>query len=435
MNNRQLSYQSNSQKTSHQRRGSLYISVMGVTLIVSMIGFSAITIARVHLRRSQNSTDMVEAQKLAFSSVEYAVLSINNDPSWRTTFTNNIESPSTPIPLGNGTITFKLVDSDGNLADNTTDAVRLIGIGRVGEVEYAESVLLVPTGNGLTCLETALHCNGDVTLGFTVDLTTNQIISSNGSVGTGFLANLVGSAEAVGSISGSISGSSTTGITPRTMPGTDVFDYYKLNGTWIDINSLPVDGSSNPLIEKVVLSPVSNPFGSGTNLEGIYVIDCAGANIRIQNCRIEGTLVLINPGTSAGIRNSIYWESAVKNYPALLVEGNIEFRTTTAVLSESTLTTNFNPVGTPYETVSDSDTTDDYPSVIKGLVYVSGELELPADSLDTKVEGCIICNTIKESSDFIVNYYNTYRDYPPPGFAQGPAMAIVPGSHRRETLP
>jgi len=95
---------------------------------------------------------------------------------------------------------------------------------------------------------------------------------------------------------------------------------------------------------------------------------------------------------------------------------------------------NFNPTGTPYENSVDTDTLDTYPSVIKGLVYVSGQLTIPATATGTKIEGCVVCNTISIGSNLEVNYYNTYRDYPPHGFAQGPDMIVLPGTRRRESV-
>lgn len=425
------SIQPNRIKTSHRRRGSLYVSVMGVTMIVSMLGLSAMLAARINLKGAINSTSKEKAQQLAFSGAEYGLHRINMNPNWRSTYTHNIEI--TPYSLGDGTVSFKLVDADGNLSNNTTDSVRLVGIGRVGSITYSESVLLMPAGTGLTCLETAFHCNGSISLGMSVTLTTNQIASSNGSlsaVSTGSAFD--GDVEAVSTISGTINGSTTPGVASRAMPGSDAFEYYKTVGTWIEITSLPLDGSGNPIIEKATLSSTINPFGTSTNLEGIYVIDCQGEKLTIQNSRIEGTIVILNPGESTAIRENIYWTTAVANYPALLVEGNIELRTSIVGLSETTLATNFNPTGLPFEGEADTDTVDDYPSEIIGLVYVSGDLNFPADSLDSKITGCVVTGTCQEDSNWEVNYYNTYLDYAPPGFAVGPEMTMIPGTRRRE---
>ena len=53
---------------------------------------------------------------------------------------------------------------------------------------------------------------------------------------------------------------------------------------------------------------------------------------------------------------------------------NFNFQNTT--LSEATQGTNSNPPRTPYERVNNTDTLDSYPSLMKGLVYVSGDVDV-----------------------------------------------------------
>jgi hypothetical protein len=67
-----------------------------------------------------------------------------------------------------------------------------------------------------------------------------------------------------------------------------------------------------------VLNPNSNPFGS-PNADGIYVIDCGNASLVIERCRIQGTLVILNPGPNSAIEGPINWEPARAGYPSLLV--------------------------------------------------------------------------------------------------------------------
>lgn len=423
-----------------KRQGSLYISILGVTLIVSLIGFTAMSVARTQLKIAQEATDLTQAQHLAFSGLEYAALKIAEDSNWRTNFVHGTTYPDSPILIGDGEVTFQLLDEDSDLSDNTSDPVQLVAIGRVRDVAFSESVTLYPSGSSFTCLETALHCVGEISLAEGVEFTSNQIISSNGAINsTANNSTFNSEVETVSTFTGNINGVPTTGVAIRSMPVNYVTDYYELNGTWIDIDVLPLNGSNQPVIQNLLLSPAQNPLSNHTNLEGIYVIDCEGQDIVIQNCRIVGTLVLKNMGTTATIDGSVIWEAAVDNYPSLMVDGNLQFKYSEEVLSESSIGANLNPAGTPYSEdggsgESDSDQSDQYPSVIKGLIYVSGQLSLPADLQTSKVEGAIVCTTINAASNLTVDYYNTYRDYPPPGFKQGPGMAMYPGSRRRETI-
>ena len=420
---------------SHSRRGSLYISVMVVSVIVSLVAVSSLHIARLSLDISQASDDQVIAEQMARSAVEFAVNRINSDGSWRTTYTNDTETPVGGYTIGDGNFTFKLVDPDGDLSDDDADGVWLSGIGQAGDARFVETVFLQPTGQPLSCLEPAFHCGGNITASSTVNLTTNQDISSNGNItATATGSSVEGDAEAVGTIDGNITGSSTT-ITARRMPSDTAFEYYLANGTWIDASVLPSGVLGTKALEEVVLSPSSNPFGTQTNAEGIYVIDCAGFGLSVCNLRICGTVVIVNPESVCGLARSIYGKAFVPNYPVLMVQGDFLCQMTTSPLEESTVAVNFNPVGSPYEGSEDSDMVDVYPSRIEGLVYVSGEFNFVADAQDSDFDGCVICGSSRMNSDAEFLYRSTFYDYPPPGFASGNPMRIAPGTWHRTSIP
>ena len=412
------------------------MAVLMVTLIVSAVGFSAMSIARQMLSNTVNSNDAYEARLLAQAGIEYAATRWYWNPSWRTTFNNNVEYPVTPYEYGNGTFTYKFVDEDGNLADDATDAVWVYGIGRVGDAVQVQKVLMLPAGDAVTSMEAAFHCNGNVNIGSalltSIDLTTNQMVSSNGNISVYNLVSsndLNGDAEAVGTISGSVTGSETTGISPRIMPSDAALEYYKINGTRIDISDLPVDGFGTPEISRLVLSPASNPFGTETNPEGIYVIDCEGQNLEITQSRIAGTIVAYNVETVT-VSGNVNWNPVVGNYPATLVEGTLELQTNQSTLREADELANFNPVGTPYEGAEDSDQTDEYPSEINGLIYTTGQLTIGSLS-NPKATGTVISNSFDLNSDWTVDYESSAFDNPPPGFGDGSEMRICPGSWQR----
>ena len=125
---------------SHRRSGSLYVAVIGVATIVTIIGLSAITLARAKLNTAQDKNDVYEARLLALSAVENAMSDINANASWRSTYVNNVEYPATPVTLGSGTMTCKFVDADGDLTDDNSDDATLFGIGRVGDAVHVHRV-------------------------------------------------------------------------------------------------------------------------------------------------------------------------------------------------------------------------------------------------------------------------------------------------------
>jgi type II secretory pathway component PulK len=98
------------------RCGVAYLAVLSVTTIICVISYAALTNVRILRRDVMQSNDSQEATWLAFSGMENAIACIANDVNWRTTYTNNVEIA--PVPFGRGSFSWRLVDTDGNLADD-----------------------------------------------------------------------------------------------------------------------------------------------------------------------------------------------------------------------------------------------------------------------------------------------------------------------------
>jgi Tfp pilus assembly protein PilX len=425
-------YPSIAQRSVKNRNAYLYVAVLFVATIVGMIGLSAISVARLQLRTTTETTQATNAGQLAQSAIEHALSTIQADANWRSTYSNDVIYPTPRVVMNDGDFAWKLVDVDGSLSDDDSDSVTVVGIGRVGEFSSARSVVLYPSGQGIDSLGKAFHCNQDVVLKANVDFETDQTISSNGDIdATKSNSEIQGDASASGTISGTVTGSSSPGAATLRMPGSDVFDYYKARGTQIDYELLP-GSSGDRKIERVLLSPNNNPFGE-TNAAGIYVIDCGQQKLKIKDSRILGTLVLLNCPSSSRVEGHVRWDHFVTNQPALLVDGDIEFRFKDDDLEESKKNTNFNPVGSAYAGIEDSDMTDEYPSSIVGLVYVSGTLDISGSSIKT-VDGVVLCNAVVADADSIFDYDATYLITPPPGFGFGNPMQIIPGSWQLESL-
>lgn len=403
-------------------------------MIVAVIGLSAIMVTRIQRRTFEGTNDAFVASDYAQSAIELAFLKIKQDANWRATYTHDTWVADQTI--GRGTFKWKLIDLvDTDLNNDDTHSAQLVAWGTVGNTTQKTSVLLEPFGPGLTSLEVAMHANTDIQFGGSIVVQCDQIISSNHVMSSGGSSTLNADLEVVDNISvnGTINGTQTTGITPRTMPTSTVFDFYTANGTPIAAASLPVF-SGMLLIQNCLLSPASNPYDTGqTNPNGIYVIDCLGQDIQIKNCRVVGTLVLLNTGPLSEIRNQVNWEPAVANYPILLVQGDIEldFDSSVTLDEGSPLNTNFNPIGTPYNGDEDTDTLDSYPSIINGLVYVSNDAVVT--TADPAINGVLILgNTIECSSNLNLTYDSKYLNNAPSGFTSGTDVQIMPGSWKKE---
>ena len=420
-----------------KRRGSLYTGVLMVSLMVSLIGLASLQMAKITLRTATDMSSGPSSQILARSAIEYAVLQMRADSNWRTTYTNDTSYPTGgPITLGNGSFTFRFVDADGNLADDDSDAVRVWGIATIGETTWAESVLVLPTGSGISSLQASLYAGTTLSISSGACVESNQRVASGGAITVNSTQSLLSSkyVDAATTITGNAAGMRSTSVAARKLPSDTVFDYYLARGTFIDVASLPTSNGAKRIGE-AVLGPGVNPYGLA-NPEGIYVLDCKNQKLTISDSRIVGTLVILDPGADSSIADQVSIAPAISNYPSLLVRGNFKFSfQSDSFLKESSEGVNFNPAGAPDASVTDSDTADNYPSLIRGLVYVTGALDAPSDGQSSVNEGVLIAGSISFASPHRARYSPLFASSPPPGFARGNPMAIAPGTWRRETAP
>ena len=412
------------------RRGSTYMLILGLSLIVTVLALGAIAAVRARSRASLGMEGVAEARLYAHAAIEIGRLRIATNPAWRNLFPNGVWGANAPV--GSGTYTLEGIDpGDGDLADDDADPVVLIGTGRKGPARQKMQVTLVPDVRGLSCLAAALHAGSDLTVNGSGDTINagGALVSTNGKLSNAGTIDGDVDAQSV-KVLGTITGTTTAPAPAKEMPDGTVFDYYIANGTPINVTSIPLSAGFRSM-EEQVLSPAVNPWGThATNPEGIYVIDCQGQKVAITNCRIVGTLALLNAGGVSEVY-TVNWEPAVGNYPALMVQGNVDFYVNSGNLLEEgpPLKFNFNPVGTPYLGVQDGDTADTYPVVIKGLVYVSGAVNTwqSPDFRGVVVVGGVLSAT----GDMSLTYQQTFLNNPPPGFLAPAGMKISPGSWKQ----
>jgi hypothetical protein len=275
----------------------------------------------------------------------------------------------------------------------------------------------------MNCLNVALHVAGNLRhVGYTINCP--QWVSSNADIEGGGGSNITGNAWAVGNINGSVSGIKDESEWPqRQMPQTTVWDYYLANGTPIAINSIP--GNK---IELAVLSAGNNPYGE-ENPQGIYVIDCANQALTICKSRIEATLVILNPAGGLVLDDVLCWDPPAANYPSLMVQGDLVMQWDGGIPLSESLGVNLNPDHSPYANATDGDMLDAYPGTIRGLVYVSGNLTTSSACMMDGVT--IVGGAATFNSTTTFAYDAKPSQYPPPGFAAGAVMRVIPKSWRR----
>ena len=127
------------------RRGSVYLIVLSVSMIVLVIGLSGLMVSRIEQRSASAVSDMTQARLHALAAIEMGMFLMEADPDWRGTFKAGVLP--TDMPLGNGTLTLQAVDPvDGDLTNNTTDPVLFTGIGFEGSARHKLQVTITITG-------------------------------------------------------------------------------------------------------------------------------------------------------------------------------------------------------------------------------------------------------------------------------------------------
>lgn len=408
----------------HSRRGSIYLMVMSTVVIVVTLSLTGLAFVRVQRKVAEVTNDMADARANAASGVEYAAMWIAADPHWRTTAATS-GGALNAVNIGRSKVQINLADPvDGVLTNTDTDPVDVTSSAQMGQIAQVYKARLTPTQVPLSCLSVG------TCVGFATSLTNavvlgSDCIHSNTSI-TATAARVQVPAEAALSVSGAaFSAKTTQQVATLQLPDSTAFDYYKSVGTQITSA-----GMSGRRIENIVLSPQNNPYGTrATNAQGIYWIDCGGDDYTIQNCRIVGTLVLLNCTGNTVVGGGVIWNPVSANLPALLVQGKISFQGTADPVNESTIGVNFNPKGTPYGGQFNGSMTDVYPASINGLVYASGLVSISGEVV---IDGVLIAGgRMTLTGSLTVFYSDRYYYNPPPGFRAATVMTLVPGSFER----
>lgn len=208
-------------------------------MLVAVIGMGALYVARVQTRLGRNDSDFAVARLCAHAGLEVAMLRIQQDLNWRTDLGNGTWFNS--VPLNQGSFSVSASDPlSGNVAAPSSDPVVLTCTGTKGSASYVMQVSVQPNGAALSCLGVA-SCSGGNTSLNVCNLTSNQTVSSNGSIGGTGNSVLSANAQAVGGFTaGAIYNGAKTKLTSGlSLPDpAHVLDFYNANGTTIALSSL-----------------------------------------------------------------------------------------------------------------------------------------------------------------------------------------------------
>jgi hypothetical protein len=358
-----------------RRMGTTYLLVLMVTAIVFTVGYAGIQSVRIQRLSTRDTNDAQEALWLAYAGLEHAVARIYNTDNWRTAFANNVDTPS--IQMGKGSFQWRLVDEDGNLANNDNDSVTVISTGKSGAATRVLKQELIPTGQGLPVLDYAayslwqmdLHSNkiwaGKFGCNATIVVPGGHVVKGNGQ-------GVIAEAQSF-SVHGSFSNGSYIVTPNKTWPNSvKAMERFKARATMIPFSSV----SSSSAFDGKMVSAKANPWGAA-NPEGIYFISVGSfQTLTIRNCRIKGTLLVELAGNATlEIDQSVIWEPHEIHFPALIARGlssnNVSIRIDgSGELNEATWGVNFNPPQLPLRGEHNLNQTDRHPAALRGLFHI-----------------------------------------------------------------
>lgn len=121
------------------RRGSAYLAVLGVAMLVTLIGLSGVLATRVGRRNAALSVAAWQADTAAQCFVDVVLFRLTHDLYWRVNYQN--DAWSAPETCGDAAASFKLVDElDGDLTNDETQPARLYCRATIGEAMRMYSV-------------------------------------------------------------------------------------------------------------------------------------------------------------------------------------------------------------------------------------------------------------------------------------------------------
>lgn len=333
-----------------------------------------LSVLQAMVRVASLRADFAEARYAAAAGIDAARAVIASTPNWRAIYKDGLMFNDAAFGTGRGRFTVELSSPYGSITRSELDPVIVTSAGRAGASLSTLQVTLGPINRSpLSCLNADLASGGTINFNQATVQGSGRVISANGSMLSSLTGNNI-QANLEATLTITVTGHSGTAwpLRPaKTFPAAHLFELYTAIASPINYNLIP-GSSGNRNIGRTLISPLHNPFGP-THPLGIYVINAGGGSLTIGNTRIVGTLIVLNAST-VHLTGTLNWEPARADLPALVVAGDIQWRTDTGNLRENIGSVNYNPPGVPFpysrsNANSNTNTTDEYMTFVNGLVY------------------------------------------------------------------
>lgn len=358
------------------RRGTVYLVVLSTVTLVIILSVAAAIAARIGVESANASIDAALARRVALSGIDLALSKVDNTLPARDTINDASGVVSDTTYDGVRLVVSASDPEDGDITGRTDQDLLLTSSASVRRASQKFQVRLTPYSEPISALSKAVSVGGRITFDSVWFRGIGEIWAGENVTASSSTIQLI--VRSHGVVSGSTYSDTTQSSADMlVMPDPDdVESALRDYATPISFSSIP-----SSRIDGRLISAASNPFGA-VNSSGIYIVDIGPGTLRIRDTRIIGTLLVITSGLGkVVIEESVCAEPFIEGYPCLVVIGDVQFDGSGADLKEATENVNYNPFGSPFEGVVDSDKTDSYGSVLKGIVYVSDDLDVNSNGL------------------------------------------------------
>ena len=403
-----------------RRRGSAYVMMLACAVIVTAITLGGIALNKAQRDVYQAQDEIRRARQAAASGLEASTQILMPTVDARRSFD---DPEGLPKQIDNVDLAYDIIDaSDGDLTDDITQAIDVTVEARVGSARQMITGRMTPRLTPIGMAKYGLAATAAVKLTSTKVDVAAGVYSGTGV--TALSANIWAPVFSPENMTGSTYMDTTTRVSVASAVDTSDPTELCTEATRISYNAIP-----GGRIDKAVLSPTINPFGAATNPRGIYLIDCGGQRLRIRDSRIVGTLIVLNAKADSDWEGGVSLSSYDPRLPAMVWLGDLTVATDGADFTETAAVVSFNPTGAPYLGQSDTDKTDQYPSLVTGTMVVIGDLTIDGSlSVDGRVMvvGNVVASNatirVREDPDGIV----------PDCLHEADGFELVTGHVRRE---
>lgn len=361
------------------RRGSIYVLVLIVSIIVTMIGILALRMVQSQARVARLHAQRDKAAALAESAVQWGVHLVTLRDGWRSTITSG--SIIRTMDLGEGQISVTITDTvDGDLTDNDSDEFIITGTGTIGDAVQTLSLAFeIESGAAHPAL------NESLTVGGTLFVDPNVLTLESG-----------GTAQSLRTKNGSLYLLFPVVATESPVDYPDPM----LISRWASKGTLITRAMHGGNVKDATLSSTAAPYGLSPDPNGIYIIDAENHNLDIDTCSVIGTVVVINLNDNNLDIVNTRFNFGSHGGPTLISDGETRIKNGFAT------------------------------GVSQGILYIDGLAIIEAEFM--LVGTMIVTGNLEVATTYVsINDHPSAVAGPPEGFTEIIGLRAVPGSWKR----